>query len=154
MFVNEVDGISPQMSETFTLGESITHDKKLSKNKRDEVDGQLTLLINRWDRIQDFVALREGRYVPYLSKRREANNNRGSQSFAASQENKCRRIIRVSTSAWTILSAVLQEKKRWKVQTTYKQLINSLAHASKRKHEKKVVLNIIHKAQDPKPHTQ
>ena len=60
-FERDVDEHAPQMSDTFSLGESIIDDDKVPEDKREEINGELNLLVNRWDRIKDFAALQKNR---------------------------------------------------------------------------------------------
>lgn len=50
------------MIDTFALGEQVRRDPKLTIKKKEEVNVHLNSLTARWDRVKDFLALRNERY--------------------------------------------------------------------------------------------
>lgn len=79
IFCNEADLNTPQMIDTFSLGEKVRTDPKLTKKRKDEVDEHLNSLTARWDRVKDFMALRKERYVLYMRKYKVITIFRGSK---------------------------------------------------------------------------
>jgi len=51
------------MIDTFALGEQVKKDPKLTLKKKEEVKEHLNALTARWDRVKDFLALRNERYA-------------------------------------------------------------------------------------------
>ena len=50
------------MIDTFALGEQVRKDPKLTMKKKEEVKVHLNSLTARWDRVKDFLALRNERF--------------------------------------------------------------------------------------------
>ena len=51
------------MIDTFALGEQVRKDPKLTIKKKEEVKVHLNSLTARWDRVKDFLSLRNERYA-------------------------------------------------------------------------------------------
>ena len=51
------------MLDTFALGEQVKKDPKVTLKKKEEVNEHYNSLAARWDRIKDFIALRNERYT-------------------------------------------------------------------------------------------
>lgn len=51
------------MLDTFALGEQVKKDPKVTLKKKEEVNEHYNSLAARWDRIKDFIALRNERYA-------------------------------------------------------------------------------------------
>ena len=51
------------MIDTFALGEQVRKDAKLTIKKKEEVKVHLNSLTARWDRVKDFLSLRNERYT-------------------------------------------------------------------------------------------
>ncbi|XP_068690393.1 utrophin-like [Montipora foliosa] len=68
IFSNEVDLNTSHMIDTFALGEQVRKDPKLTMKKKEEVKVHLNSLTARWDRVKDFLALRNER-IDEASKR-------------------------------------------------------------------------------------
>ena len=54
------------MIDTFALGEQVRKDPKLTIKKKEEVNEHFNSLVARWDRVKDFIALRNERYATPL----------------------------------------------------------------------------------------